>query len=152
MTNKVMQIVTRKGAIAQTSPQRHTTIQRAAESLSRRVVDAAIVEVLNESLSRLTVLVYERDETGAFCNVDPATGRVLVPLPWGRGGYSKWGLTFSEGETMRRVMFVRQAQGVPLFFFDRSRRAWYLNIVEYGAGTVIKEWEISVAEYRKARG
>ena len=156
MTNSIVRMVERKGSIATMQPDRHTTIQRAAEALSLRVVDKAIVEVLNEALARLTQLCYERDETGTLVNVDPATGRVLVPLPWGRAGYSKWGLTSPEATAFRRVMFTRQRQGLPLFFYERSRRAWYLNLADYPEGAVVLaklgEWEISVVEYRKARG
>ena len=155
-SNGIVKTLERTQGIAQASPQRHTTIQRAAQTLSRRVVDAAIVEVLNEALARLTVLCYERDDNGVLVNVDAPTGRICVPLPWGRAGYAKWGLTFSEGEVMRRVMFIRQAQGVPLFHFDRSRRAWYLNLADYPEGAVVlaqlKEWQITVGEYRQARG
>jgi len=156
MTNSIVRMVERKGSIATAQPDRHTTIQRAAEALSLRVVDAAIVEVLNEALARLTVLCYERDDNGVLVNVDAPTGRICVPLPWGRAGYAKWGLTFSEGEVMRRIMFTRQAQGLPLFFFERSRRAWYLNLKEYPSGKRVLaqwvEWQITVGEYRKARG
>jgi hypothetical protein len=100
-------------------------------------VDAAVVEVLNEALARLTWLCYERDEDGRLCNVDPATGRVLVPLPWGRAGHSKWGISPSEADTMRAIMLPRQRVGVPLFNFDRSRRAWFLNIAEYDDGAMV---------------
>lgn len=152
---KILRTVTRKQGIAQASPERHTALRRASEELSRRNVDAAIVELLNEALARLTVLCYERDEEGALCNVDPATGRVLIPLPWGRAGFAKWGLTVSEAGTLRGIMFIRQRRGLPLFFYERNRRAWYLNIVEYRSGSLVlaqlKEWEISIAEYREAR-
>lgn len=148
-------IVERKEGISQAAPARHTTIQRAAAALSRRNVDQATTELLNEALARLTVLCYERGDDGQLCNVDPATGKVLIPLPWGKAGYAKWGLSPSEGEDMRRVMFTRQRVGVPLFHFDRSRRAWFLNLADYADGAVVlaqlKEWEITVAEYREAR-
>ena len=155
MNRDIVRMVERKGEIAQASPARHTHIQRAAEALSRRVVDAATVEVLNEALARLTVLCYERGDDGQLCNVDPATGKVLVPLPWGKAGFAKWGLSDSEADAMRAIMFTRQRQGLPLFHFDRSRRAWFLNLAEYPVGAAVvaqlKEWEISGAEYRQAR-
>lgn len=154
--NGIIAMVTRKGSIATVTPQRHTTIQRAAESLSRRNIDQAITELLNEALARLTVLCYERDDDGQLCNVDPATGRVLVPLPWGKAGHAKWGISESEADTMRAIMFRRQREGLPLFHFDRSRRAWFLNSAEYPDGAAViaqlKEWEIMVGEYREARG
>jgi hypothetical protein len=151
--NKPIVVVQRKGEVMQAAPQRHTTVRRAAESLSRRNVDAATVELLNEALGRLTALCYEVDGSGMFCNVDPATGRVLVPMPWGRLGHTKWGLTPTEANTLRLIMLTRQRRGLPLFFFDRSRRAWYLNM-EFGDGAAVlaqlKEWEIGVVEYRSA--
>lgn len=153
--SEVTTLLLRKENIAKASPQRHTAIQRAAVNLSRRNVDAAVTELLNEALARLTLLCYERGDDGQLCNVDPATGRVLIPLPWGKAGYAKWGLAPSEGDTMRAIMFTRQSVGVPLFFYDRSRRAWFLNLEDFPSGEVVlaqlKEWEISIGEYRDAR-
>ena len=155
MTNNIVWMVERKGSISQTSPQRHTAIQRAAEALSRKVVDAATVEVLNEALARLTLLVYEHGDDGQLVNVDSATGKLLIPLPWGKKGYTKWGLSDSEADAMRLIMLTRMRVGLPLFHFDRSRRAWFLNLAEYPDGgpvlAQLKEWEISGAEYRQAR-
>lgn len=149
--NGIVRVVTRKEGIAQASPARHTTIQRAAQNLSRRNVDQAITELLNEALARLTVLCYERGDDGQLCNVDAVTGRVLVPLPWGKAGYAKWGLSASEADSMRAIMFTRQRVGVPLFHYDRSRRAWFLNLRDYPALPVVNEWEIGIGEYRDAR-
>jgi hypothetical protein len=150
----IVSTVSRKEDLAKANPQRYTVVRRAAESLSRRNVDQAVCELLNEALSRLTALCYEHDGEGLLCNVDPATGRVLVPLPWGKAGYRKWGLTPTEANTMRRIMLTRQRRGLPLFFFDRSRRSWYLNLHDFSDGKLVlaqlKEWEIGVGEYRAA--
>lgn len=155
MNSRILQTLERKGDIVQAAPQRHSTIRAAATNLSRKNADAAIVELLNEGLARLTLLCYERDATGILCNVDPATGRVIVPLPWGRNGYAKWGLTVSESIAFRRIMFTRCRVGLALFFYDRSRRAWYLNLADYKDGSAViaqlKEWQISIGEYRAAR-
>ncbi len=154
--NEITRVTQRKAAIAQAAPERHTAVRRAAEALSRRTIDQATVELLNEALARLCVLCYERDEDGRLCNIDPATGRVLVPLPWGKMGYAKWGLTATEGDAMRRIMLARQRDGLPLFHFDRSRRAWFVNLDDYGDGGQVlgqmREWEITVGEYRAVRG
>jgi hypothetical protein len=155
-SNGIFHTIERKQAIAQSSPQRHTTIARAAASLSRRNVDQSIVELFNTALGRLVELCYECDDAdGRLSNVDPATGRVLVALPWGKMGYKKWGLTQGEGDTMRAIMFTRQRIGLPLFFYDRSRRSWFLNLADYPDCRQIldrfHEWEVSVEEYRKAR-
>jgi hypothetical protein len=151
----IIRTLQRKEGIEQTTPTRYMIVRRAAEQLSRRNVDQSVTELLNEALARLTALCYEVDGSGVLCNVDPATGRVLVPLPWGRAGYARWGLTPSEGNTMRNIMLTRQRKGVPLYFYDRSRRAWYLNLHDFEDGAVVlaqlKEWEIAIGEYRAAR-
>ena len=153
--NSIIRTVERRSDVMQSAPQRHSTIRAAATNLSRRNADSAIVELLNEGLARLTLLCYERDATNTLCNVDPATGRVIVPLPWGRAGYAKWGLTPSEANAFRSIMFTRQRRGVPLFFYDRSRRCWFLNLADYEDGSAViaqlREWQISIGEYRAAR-
>jgi hypothetical protein len=156
MNNHIVRVTQRKQAIAQAASERHTAVRRAAEALSQRTIDQATAELLNEALARLCVLCYERDESGRLCNVDAATGRVLVPLPWGKLGFAKWGLTASEGDAMRAIMLTRQREGLPLFHFDRSRRSWFLNVAEWPDGAQVlgqmKEWEITAGEYRAARG
>lgn len=148
-------LITRKGTIAQASPQRRTALRNAAESLSLRNVDQAVCELLNEALARLILLCYEQNEHG-YCNIDGRTGRILIPVPWGKAGYAHWSLTPTEGDTMRRIMLTRARVGLPLFAFDRGRRAWFLNLADFPEGAVVlaqlKEWEISVGEYREARG
>ena len=147
----IFHTIARKESVQGVQPARHTALRQAAESLSRRNVDQATTELLNEAHSRLIQLCYELD-AGRLCNVDEATGRILVPVCWGKKGHAKWGLTPSEANALRRIIFDRQRNGLPLFFFDRSRRAWYLNLADYPAMPVLKEWEISATEYRMARG
>jgi hypothetical protein len=150
-SNGILHALERKTAISNAQPERYTAIQRAADNLSRRNVDQAVTELINEAHSRLILLCYERDDTGHLVNVDEVTGRVQIPLPWGRAGYAKWGLAPSEADTFRRIMFSRQRSGLPLFHFDRSRRSWFLALHDYPALPVLKEWEVSVGEYRAAR-
>lgn len=151
MSNSIIRMVARKETIAQAAPKPRTTIQRAAETLSRRNVDNATIELLNEALARVTLLCYERDEDGRLCNADGRTGKVLIPLPWGRGGYKRWGISVTEADAMRAIMFARQRNGVALFAFDRSRRAWFLNLVDYPTLPRLSEWVITLAEYRAVR-
>jgi len=72
----------------------------------------------------------------------------------GKVGHSKWGITETESQVFRRIMFTRQRLGLPLFHYDRSRRAWFLNLADYRDGRRIleqlAEWEISIEEYRNA--
>lgn len=150
-TNGILHQLERKATISQADPERYTNIARVAASLSRRNVDQAICELINEAHSRLVVLCYERDDTGRLVNVDEVTGRVQIPLPFGKAGHKKWGLSPSEADTFRRIMFTRQRQGLPLFFFDRSRRAWYVALGDYPALPVLAEWNIGLNEYRDAR-
>lgn len=147
--NNVIRTVGRKGIVRQSAPQRHTAVRRAAEALSLRAVDQATTELLNEALAAMTKLCYERDGTGHLCNVDEATGRLLTPCPWGKKGYSLWGLRAMEGNVLRRILFNRQREGISLFEYDPSRRAWYLDMT-YLEGTVPGEWEITIREYRRA--
>jgi hypothetical protein len=150
--NNILATLERKTAISTAQPERYTHIARAAQTLSRRTVDQATTELLNEAHSRLILLCYERDDTGHFVNVDEVTGKVLIPLPWGKKGHAKWGIAPSEADVFRRIMFARQRLGLPLFHFDRSRRSWFLALHDYPALPVVAEWEIGVGEYRAARG
>jgi hypothetical protein len=153
--DRIVRTVERKGEVMQTAPARHSTLRAAAQSLSLRNVDQAACELMSEALNRLTLLAYERGDDGQLCNVDPANGRLLIPLPWGRGGFTKWGLRPSEANIFRLIMFTRQRRGVPLYFYDRSRRCWYLNLNDYPQGSTViaqlKEWQIAIGEYREAR-
>jgi hypothetical protein len=140
----------RKADVSTTTPERYTALRTIAEELSLRNLDRAVVELLNEALARTTMLVYEKDEDG-FINIDRVTGKILIPLPWGKKGHKRWNLRPSEANALRAIMFSRQRNGLPLFFFDRSRRAWYISLADHAAMPVLSEWEITVAEYRLAR-
>src|SRR5688572_14510661 len=95
----------RKQALSTAQPGRYTTLRAAAEILSLRNVDGAVCELMNEALARLVVLAYEQD-AGTFCNIDGATGKLLVPLPWGSNGEQRWGLRPSEANTLREILFA----------------------------------------------
>lgn len=153
--NGIVYTLARKPGIATARPARHTAIRQAAESLTRRNVDAATVELLQEALQAATGLLYEADSDGQPANMDHATGRALVPLPWGRAGHSRWGLRPQEANILRRILFDRQAYGPPLYLYDRSRRAWFVNRQDYPtlthAAKYLRRYAISIAEYRAAR-
>jgi hypothetical protein len=157
--NGIFDKLTRKGAIASASPQRHTNIQRAAESLSRRNADAAIVELFSEAVQRLTLLAYERDVDG-YCNIDGVTGRLLIPAPWGRNGHRRWGITRSESVVLREMIQQRQMERDDrppgLWLYDRARRCWAVNIFDFDtisdAGRYWQRWPLSVPEYRQVHG
>lgn len=156
MIEKTME---RKAILATTEPTRHTTLRAAADSLSRRNADAAIVELYMEAMQRLTLLAYECDADG-FCNIDPVTSKLLIPAPWGRAGHQRWGLTHSESECLREMIQQRQIgrDGRPpgLWLYDRARRVWRVNLYDWDtladAQGYWKKWGLTVAEYRSARG
>jgi hypothetical protein len=144
----------RKTALSQAAPPRHTTLRAAAQKLSRLNADGAVCELMNEALARLVVLAYEQD-AGGFCNMDGVTGRLLIPLPWGRNGHAAWGLRPQEGNILREILFAWQHDAPALFTYDAMRRSWYVGLHDYGSVHLAKRWlakhQIGIADYRAAR-
>ena len=93
----------RKQKLSIAAPKRHTGLRAVAESLSLRNVDGAVCELMNEALARLVLLAYEQD-AGGFCNMDEATGKLLIPLPWGRNGAAQWGMRPQEANISQRQL------------------------------------------------
>jgi hypothetical protein len=117
-------------------------------------VDTACCELFNEALARLVQLCYEQD-AGGFCNIDGATGRILIPLPWGRNGQGKWGLRPQEANILRQVLFDWEQDSQTLLRYDRTRKSWFVNLPEYSNYHLAKRWlavhQITIAVYRDAR-
>lgn len=84
-------------------------MRTAAGALSRRTLYAAKAALCMRRLHEFTALLYEADAAGELINVDGATGRILLPSPWGRLGHATWGLTAGEGAALRHI--VRSADG-----------------------------------------
>lgn len=156
--NGILQTLTRKQGIAQASPERHTALRRAAETLSRHNADQAIVELFNEAIQRLTLLAYEQDDHG-YCNIDGITGKLLIPAPWGRAGYRRWALRHSESVVLREMIQCRQPEkdgrAPGLWLYDRTRRCWRLNLFDFDTladgQRYWQRWPLTVEEYREAR-
>jgi hypothetical protein len=153
-SNGIVRTLQRKEGIAQAAPARHTALRAAAEKLSRRNVDQSICELMNEALARLVQLAYEQD-SGGLCNLDGVTGKLLIPLPFGRLGHAKWGLRPIEAVILRQVLFDWQYPSPTLFFYDKSRRAWFVNLRHFEEVKAAHRWltqhQIDVATYRAAR-
>ncbi len=152
MTNGLVHTLTRKERIVDAQPGRYGYLRAAADTLDRRLVDAATVELLAEALYRLVDLVYSQDAAG-WVTVDGATGRILIPAPWGRAGRSAWGLYPSEGDTLRSILRHRRRGPVPpLWVYNRERRAWFVNLEAYpdlrSALAYLKAQPIGIEEYR----
>jgi hypothetical protein len=134
-------------------------LRQAAENLSRRNADTAILELFDEGLQRLNVLAYERDEDG-YVNIDPVTHKLLIPVIWGRSGHRRWAITRSESVVLREMIQARQpeCEGRPpgLWQYDRARKNWRLNLFDYDtladAQAYWQRWPLSVSEFRQARG
>jgi hypothetical protein len=154
--SEIVRIVGRKGAIMAASPKQHMPVRAAAEALSRRNVAQAKAEVLSEALWALVTLCYEADDTGALCNVDGATGRLLVPAPMGRVGHRRWGLRYTESEVLRAILMGWQrARGEPpLLTYDSVSRGWHLNIFDYATHPAALGWlqrhPITAGQWRSA--
>jgi len=156
--NGIIKTLERKGDTSQAQPQRFVVVQRAAAELSRRNADAAVVEVFAEAMQRLTLLAYERDADG-YCNIDAVTWRILIPLPFGKLGHRRWGITPSESVVLREMVQQRQlgrnGRAPGLFLFDASRRAWRLNLYDFDTladgQKYWQRWPLSVQDYRAAR-
>jgi hypothetical protein len=152
--NGIFHALERKEDLSKSAPARHLSLRQAADNLSRHNVDAATCEVLNEALARLVQLAYEVD-TGGLCNIDGVTGRFLIPLPFGRNGAAKWGIRPQEANILRQILFDWQTEPPALLIYERSRRSWFVNLVEFGSVGIAKAWirshQISVALYRSAR-
>jgi hypothetical protein len=144
----------RKGDLSNAAPERYRGLRGAAERISLRNVDGATCELMNEALSRLVQLCYEQD-AGGYCNQDGATGRILIPLPWGRNGQARWGIKPQEANILREILFTWQADPPSLLNYDRARKSWFINLPEYSNYHLAKRWlskyQVTIATYRLAR-
>ena len=136
--------------------------QRAASvaaQLSRRGLIKARAELCNEAVGVLIKLVYQGDTTGAPCNIDVGTGRLLISAPWGKLGHRFYGLRSTEGKVLRSYMFDLQSHapaGPPLFTYDPLTRSWGLNMWDFPsmAGAVVywERWGLTEGAYRDRMG
>ena len=144
----------RKAGLSHAAPARHTGLRAAAQSLSLKNVDAAVCELMNEALARLVLLAYEVD-AGGYCNMDGATGKLLIPLPWGRNGGALWGLRPQEANILRQVLFDWEDDLPSLLRYDRWRRAWFVCLGDFDNVNDAKGWlrqhQVSIGVYRAAR-
>jgi hypothetical protein len=135
---------------------------QAAQELSLAGTNQARVELLNESVLALTKVLYDADPDGLLANVDRATYRILIPVPWGRAGWKRWGLRYWESEILRKILIVRcQMQRVqPLYDYNDESRTWHINLSTYGRldaalthwkgnAITLREWRTFADVYRR---
>lgn len=157
-SNGIFRALDRKADISRAQPERYTTLRQAAESLSRRNADTATVELFMEACQRLTLLAYEQDDAGGYCNIDSVTWRLLIPAPWGRNGHVKWGLRRSESVILREMIQQRQQatdnRPPGLWLYDRARKSWRLNLFDFDTladgQRYFTRWPLTVADFRQA--
>jgi hypothetical protein len=158
--NGLVKVLERKGGILSAQPARFTPLRQAAESLSRANIHRAHCEILNEAITRCTVMLYERDNTGRWVNID-RSGQALIALPWGRAGQREWGLRRSEADALRALLFAWQQRHdkrreSALYLYGASERRWWLNLADYadeasGLGWV-RSHPVTVAQWRAYSG
>lgn len=128
---------------------------QAAAELSRAGSNQTRVELLQEAVLAMTKLCYEVDPDGQPANIDSRTHRLLVPAPWGRAGWKRWGLRAWEAEILRQILIVRcQMRRVePLFDYNTEARTWHVNMQHYSrldlALLYWKQYPITLKEWRR---
>jgi len=138
-------------------------IADAAENLSLAGHMQAHLEVMTEALMKLIEILYQVDVDGQPANYDVRTGRIFIPLPWGRAGWKHWGVRYWESECLKRILLDRvnyKRRRPPLFDYSAYSGRWHLNTTDYPTlqlalqwvqkeGPTLAEWRTVVGEYRE---
>jgi hypothetical protein len=108
------------------------------------------VELSMQALQAACMALLETDGGGNPLNYDAATGRILIPMPWGRAGGVAWGLRSSEQRVMRQLLIERMKEPWAIFLYERQ--AWYVaqNFSARVVEVYLRREPISIAEYRAA--
>ena len=142
----------RTEAIVQAQPDRHAPLRSVAQSLTRRGIAEAKVELVNTALAALVDMLFDTDSDNIMPNVDP-DGRVLIPCPWGRAGGALWGLRATEQRALNAIMRARSEGSGALFVYDVSGRCWLVGRGYTGRRTAqayIRQVPITLSEWRAA--
>lgn len=137
-------------------------LANAAQELSLAGENQTRVELLNEAVMALTKVLYDADPDGGLANIDNRTHRLLIPAPWGRAGWKRWGLRAWEAEILRQILIVRgQMERVkPLYDYNGESRTWHLNLSSYprldqammhwkSNQITLREWRLYADAYRQ---
>ena len=154
---ELKELVERVGDIRHAQPTQYVRerVQEAAQELSRAGDMQLRVELANEALMALTAILYDKDSDGKPANIDPVTWRLLIPAPWGRAGWRRWGLRAWEADTLRAVLRVRceMRRHTNLFDYNDPMRSWHVNVTDYptvtAALTYLKTHPVTLTEWRQ---
>lgn len=131
-------------------------VRTMSQNLSRRGAMAAKAHFCNEAVLRLIELVFEKDTDDGPANLDRASYRILIPLPWGENGHRAYGLRSTEQRALRRHMFALQNNkdgDPPLFVYDPVCRSWFLNIWDHYTSKRValnywEQWRLNDKSFR----
>lgn len=172
----IEQMVDRNATIRTITDPHKAIKQRVAKSADELNLAGKLAEQMgyaNEAIHKLATLVYTPDTDGLFCNVDPKTGLLLIPAPWGREGYKSYGLRQTEAILCRMVLMGRQKQlekmkaaerdrYPQLFYYSPDWRKWFANLDAYPTydsalgwlktgPLTLQEWKIAVGIAQQKR-
>lgn len=149
MSALVPGIIRRFETIVETAAGAHTPLRRAAQNVSERTLWAARVELSMQALVAACSALLETDEGGRPINIDASTGRILIPVPWGKAGGVAWGLRSSEQRVLALLLRWRAERPDALFVYER--RQWFVqDFTRRRAEAYLRSHAITVPEYRTA--
>ena len=155
--SKVFDFVTDLAEVRSISPkpyvERHQA--RQIEDLHRGAILKAELLRVNDCLMRLAELCYATSDDGERDNIDPATGRIVIPKPWGSMGREYFGLSRRTADILRRcLLHPKPSKRPPLFVYDATTRDWCVNLEDYphmmAAMFWLKNERIDLPEWRQA--
>lgn len=149
MSALVPGLIRRFETIAETVAGAHTPLRKAAQDVSARALWAARAELSMQALAAACSTLLEVDDGSRLVNVDMRTGRILVPMPWGKAGGVKWRLRSSEQRVLTLLLRWRAERPDALFVYER--RAWYVqDFTRQRAESYLRNHSFTLAEYRAA--
>lgn len=142
-------IIRRFETIVETAAGAHTPLRKTAQNISERALWAGRVELSMQALTGACMALLETDQGGRPINLDAQTGRILIPVPWGKAGGATWGLRSSEQRVLALLLRLRAERPDALFVYER--RAWYVqNFDRRRAEVYLRNHGFTVPEYRSA--
>jgi hypothetical protein len=105
-------------------------------------------------------VLFATDADGQPANFDPYAGTILIPVPWGSGGWKRWGLRKWEATCYRRLLLDRvERRSGGAFDYNEHTRQWLIDSDQYTTANdvliwlkdnepLLREWRPIVDAYR----